>query len=153
MTEESFQTPAASQPIFESHPSPEERELIRLSHAWMELALVHRDERALRELMSPEFSLQIWDASRSPQPLEAWLGMLHQRLEVAAFEYFGINARVFGHLGVVYSRFRWKGTLDGSPFQDAGFMTDVWIRQHGRWQVLSRRSAGRQQIAALEESA
>ncbi len=145
-------TPAASQPQFDYQPSPEESELIRLSQEWMASALLHRDETKLRELMAPEFTLQIWDASRAPQPLAAWLDMLRGRLEGIEFEYAGLNARVFGDVAVVYSRFRWKGTIDGTPFADSGFMADVWTRTAGRWQVVARRSAPREQIQKLLEA-
>src|SRR5947207_7901499 len=69
-------TPAASQAVFDYQPTAEEGELIRLSREWMDAALQRRDERRLRELMSQDFKLQIWDASRAPQPLEAWLALL-----------------------------------------------------------------------------
>jgi ketosteroid isomerase-like protein len=144
-------TPAASQPKFDYNPSPEERELIHLSQEWMDAALHRKDEKRLRELMAPEYSLQIWDASRAPQPLEAWLHTLKNRLEKIEFEYSGLNARVFGDVAVVYSRFWWKGTLDGKPFTDSGFLADVWVKRNGRWQVVARRSAPQQQIQKVLE--
>lgn len=142
-------TPAASQPKFDYKPSPEESVLLQLSQEWMDTALLKKDEKRLRDLMAPEFTLQIWDASRAPQPLEAWLTTLKQRLDAVEFEYSGINARVFGDVAVVYSRFRWKGTLEGKPFSDSGFLTDVWVRKGGKWQVVARRSAPLQQIQMI----
>lgn len=139
-------TPAASQPKFDYKPSSEESELIRLSQEWMDAALFRKDEKRLRELMSSDFTLQIWDASRAPQPLEAWLDLLKHGLEVIRFEYSALNARVFGDVAVVYSRFWWKGTMNGKPFTDSGFMVDVWVKKQGQWQVLARRSAPQQQI-------
>jgi ketosteroid isomerase-like protein len=142
-------TPAAAQPKFDYNPSPEESELIRLSQEWMDVALFRKDERMLREIMSPDFTLQIWDASRAPQPLEAWLDTLTHRLDQIQFEYSGLNARVFGDTAVVYSRFWWTGTIDGKPFSDSGFMADVWVKKQGKWQVIARRSAPQQQIQEL----
>ena len=142
-------TPAASQPKSEYRPSPEESELIRLSREWMDVALFRKDEEKLREIMSPNFTLQLWDASRAPQPLEAWLDTLKHRLDQIEFEYAGLNARVFGNVAVVYSRFWWKGTMDGKPFTDSGFMADVWVKNHGQWQVHARRSAPQQQIQEI----
>lgn len=142
-------TPAASQPKFDYKPSSEESELIRLSHEWMDAALFRKDEKRLREIMSPDFTLQIWDASRAPQPLEAWLDLLKHGLDVARFEYSSLNARVFGDVAVAYSRFWWKGTMNGKPFTDSGFMADVWVKKQGQWQVLARRSAPQQQIQEI----
>jgi ketosteroid isomerase-like protein len=139
-------TPAASQSISDYTPTPEEGELIRLSQEWMDVALSSKDEKRLREIMSSDFTLQIWDASRAPQPLEAWLDMLKHRLGHIQFEYSGLNARVYGDVAIVYSRFWWRGTMDGKPFTDSGLMADVWVKKHDKWQVLARRSAPQQQI-------
>lgn len=139
-------TPAASQPEVDYTPSAEEAELIRLSQEWMDAALVEKDEGKLRKLMAPEFTLQIWDGSRAPQSLDAWMQMLLHRLDKINLKYSGLSARVFGDVGIVYSRFHWTGTMDGRPFEDSGFMADVWRRNGGVWQVVARRSAPQQQI-------
>lgn len=139
-------TPAATQPGIEYKPTAEERTLLDLSQEWMDAALSRKDEKRLREIMAPEFTLQIWDASRTPQPLEAWLHTLKSRLGQINFKYSGLNARVFGDVAVVYSRFWWKGVFDGKAFEDSGFLADVWQRKQGRWQVVARRSAPQQQI-------
>lgn len=145
-------TPAAAQPPVAYVPTPEEAELIRLSREWMHVALVEKDESKLRKLMAPEFTLQIWDASRAPQVLEAWLDMLLHRLNDLEFEYTSISARVFGDVGIVYSAFGWTGTMDGNAFSDTGFIADFWSKQSGSWQVVARRSAPQQQILQLRTS-
>lgn len=144
-----IKTPAASQPQVDYQPSPEASELIRLSREWMDAALFRKDEQRLRQIMAPDFTLQIWDASRAPQSLDVWLDTLNHRLDRIQFEYSGLNARVFGDVAVVYSRFWWTGTMDGIPFTDAGFMADVWVKRQGKWQVAARRSAPQQQIHEL----
>jgi len=145
-------TPAAAQPPSTYQPTPDEEALIRLSREWMHVALVERDERRLRSLMAPEFTLQIWDASRAAQDLETWMSTLLQRLAAVELEYTSLSARAFGDIGIVYSAFWWKGTLDGQPFTDAGFMTDVWSRQSGSWKVVARRSAAQQQVRQLQRT-
>jgi len=142
-------TPAASQAIAVYNPTVEESELIRLSQEWMDEALNKKNEKRLREIMAPEFTLQIWDASRAPQPFAKWLDTLKNRLAQVDFKYSGLNAQVFGETALVYSRFWWKGTLDGKPFADSGFIVDVWAKRKGKWQVVSRRSAPQQQIREL----
>lgn len=143
-------TPAASQPISAYEPTAEETELIRLSQEWMDAAFVHRDEGRLRQLMAADFTLQIWDASRTPQSLEVWLDALKNRLDQIRFGYSALSARVFGDVAVVYSRFWWTGTMDGQAFVDSGFMADVWLNRQGQWQVVARRSAPQQQIQTLQ---
>jgi hypothetical protein len=116
----------------------------------MHVALVEKDERRLRSLMAPEFTLQIWDASLAAQDLDTWMHTLLQRLAAVELKYTSLSARVFGDIGIVYSAFWWKGTMDGQPFTDAGFMADVWSRLSGSWQVVARRSAPQQQVRQLQ---
>ncbi len=146
------QTPAAAQPPMEYKPTPEEAELIRLSREWMDAA-IRKDYTKLDQLMALNFTLQLWDASRAPQSRDKWLGTLRTRLGEWKIDYTAISARVFGDFGVVYSRFRWSGKLDGKPFKDAGFLADVWIRKGGKWKVMARRSAPQQQIQTLLKEA
>ena len=77
--------------------------------------------------------------------------LLH-RLADVEFKYTSLSAQVFGDIGVVYSAFVWKGTMDGQRFTDSGFLADVWSRQSGSWQVVARRSAPQQQIQQLQNS-
>jgi len=145
-------TPAATQPSANYQPTPDEAELIRLSQEWMHAAVVAKDEKRLRTLMAPEFTLQVWDASRAPHDLESGMHTLLHRLDAVELKYTSLTARVFGDIGVVYSAFWWKGTMDGQPFTDAGFMADVWSRQSGSWQVVARRSAPQEQVRKLRPS-
>lgn len=118
----------------------------------MRVALVEKSELKLRTLMAPEFTLQIWDASRASQTLEAWLHMLLHRLNDLKFEYISVSAKVFGDVGIVYSAFNWSGTMDGNAFSDSGFMADFWAKQGDSWRVVARRSAPQQQIRQLRTS-
>ena len=145
-------TPAAAQAATAYAPSQEEAELLQLSNEWMDVALKLKDELQLREIMAPEFTLQIWDAARAPQSLDMWLNTTLHRLEKIMFTYAGLNARVFGDAAIAFSRFSWSGFLDGQPFTDRGFIADFWERRVGRWQVVSRRSAPLQQIRELTET-
>ncbi len=146
------QTPAISQPAFDYKPTAEEAELIRLSREWMDVALFKDDEKRLEELMAPEFSLQAFDVSRAPQPRAAWLATRKTALKVHDFAYTSINARVYGDVGIVYSAFRWSGQMRGVEFQDSGVMVDIWQRRNGKWQVVSRRSAGQSLLGKLTQS-
>jgi hypothetical protein len=143
-------TPAAAQPSATYRPTPDEAELIRLSQEWMEIALVEKDEQRLRRLMAPEFTLQIWDASRAAQDLDSWMHVLLHRLADIELKYTSLSAQVFGSMGVVYSTFWWTGTMDGQPFADSGFMADIWSRESGSWRVVARRSAPQQQVQRLQ---
>ena len=93
-------TPAATQPEVSYVPSEGENELILLSREWMRAAFAH-DDVTLRRLMAPEYTLQVWDASRAAQNLETWMTTLIHRLRDVKFDYTSINARVLGDVGIV----------------------------------------------------
>ena len=80
-------TPAAAQPSATYRPTPDEAELIRLSQEWMEIAVVEKDERRLRRLMAPEFTLQVWDASQAALNLDSWMQVLLHRLADVELKY------------------------------------------------------------------
>ena len=52
-------------------------------------------------------------------------------------------------LGVIFDM---SGSMNDKPFNDSGFLADVWVRKNGRWQVVSRRSAPQQQIREVLRS-
>jgi hypothetical protein len=37
--------------------------------------------------------------------------------------------------------YSWSGTMNGNQFDSKGYITDVWVKQNNRWQVISRTSA------------
>ena len=145
------QTPAAIQTVVDYLPSPVEAELLHLSQQWMD-AIRPLDEKRLREILAPDFTLQIWDATRARQSIESWMHMATNRLKVASFAYSGLNAQVFDDTALVFSRFAWSGHVDGNPFSDHGFMTDFWQKRDGKWRVVARRSAPIQQIQLLTDA-
>ena len=146
-------TPASSQVRSEYEPTADEAELIRLSRFWMETAVKPRDEAAietLRQIMAPDFTLQVWDARRVAVSLESWLG--NRIGDGSRFSYDSLNAHVIGDIGIVYSRFWWSGSMRGESFFDKGFLLDLWRRSGQSWQVFSRRSAPIEQIAQLRQA-
>ena len=140
-------TPAAAQPSSTYRPTPDEAELIRLSQEWMHVALVKKDEQRLRRLMAPEFTLQIWDASRAAQDLDTWMHTLLRRLAAVELKYTSLSARVFGDMASCTARSggraRWMGihssTLASWPTSGrAGPVLGRWLRDAVRHSSKSR---------------
>ena len=145
------QSPAAIQATQAYIPTAEEAVLLQRTEDWR-AAVTPFDEARLRDILAPDFTLQIWDATRARQSIESWMHMATNRLKVASFAYSGLNAQVFDDTALVFSRFAWSGHVDGNPFSDHGFITDFWKKRDGKWRVVARRSAPIQQIQLLTDA-
>jgi len=114
-------------------------ELVRLSKTWMDAMMKH-DSMKLETIMAAEYNLKKGDgtvvAARA-----LWLDNLYNHLKISKFEQSGINAQVYGNIGIVTSMYSWIGTMNNNQFESKGYMTDVWLKRNNHWQVVSRTSA------------
>jgi hypothetical protein len=118
-----------------------EAELVSLTNAWTD-AILAKDRVRLDALMAPDFALYGWgDGSRSV-PRALWLENLFQHLRIAEYEHSAIVARVYGDVAMITSKYYWRGSFLEKPFENHGYVVDVWRRGNGRWQVVSRTSVG-----------
>lgn len=111
-------------------------ELKRLSKLWME-AMLHHDSTLLNELMSPDYRLQRWDGKVMANRA-LWLQNLFQQIKITYWEQSDFGAQVYGDVAIVTSLYSWKGSAFGKEFDSKGYLTDVWVRHHNSWQVISR---------------
>lgn len=101
------------------------------------------DAAVAQALMAPEYAFH-WVApkmhgrlmSTPNAPRGKWSEELFQRFRGGPLEWSTVDARVYGNLGVVVSHYRWIGSWDNQSFTYEGYLTDIWIRRSGRWQVL-----------------
>ena len=131
---ESTATNAAAQ----SH--TDEREIRRLQQEWMN-AWVRQDRDTIERILAPDYSLTVSSMPSRPVTREQWIGML-PRYTAQAFEYRDMTVRLFGDVAVVSSIGRGIGAqIDGADRSFPFFLTDVWVRRDGRWQVAARYSS------------
>jgi ketosteroid isomerase-like protein len=121
-------------------PSADETGLVSLTNAWTE-AINAKNRSKLEELMAPEFALQAWDGSWRVERAQ-WLENLFTRLNIAEYHHSAISAHVYGDVAVITSRWYWRGentnATEKKPFEEHGYVLDVWRRSSGRWKVVSR---------------
>jgi ketosteroid isomerase-like protein len=116
-------------------------ELIQsLENEWRD-ALLSRDIDGLRSLIHPRFVLI---GTRASGPFiinrEEWLAAVQQR-EIVAID-LEIRESVVTEqvmVGTVWAR--WRVKYLGGEIEDCVLLTDVWIREDGRWQVVRRHSS------------
>jgi len=118
----------------------DEEELKRLQNEWMQ-AWVREDQRTLERILAPEYQLIVSSMPDRPISREQWLGLIG-RYTAQGFEYEKMVVRLFGDTAVVSSLGHIAGAqVDGKDRSGTFFLTDVWRRRDGRWQVVSRYSS------------
>ena len=116
-------------------------ELIQsLENEWRD-ALLSRDIDGLRSLIHPRFVL-IGTRSTGPFELsrEEWLDAIQKR-ELVSIELSVSDAVVFPQMMVGTVEARWRVKYFGGEIDDCVVLTDVWVYDEDRWQVVRRHSS------------
>jgi len=110
-----------------------------LERHWRD-ALCNKDMARLESLVHPEFIL-IGTRSTGPFMMnrQEWLDAI-QRREVEAIDVEVQDATFVNDtaIGTIYAR--WKLKYLGRMIEDCVVLTDVWVKQDGRWQAIRRHS-------------
>ncbi|HEU5482093.1 MAG TPA: nuclear transport factor 2 family protein [Sphingomicrobium sp.] len=111
-----------------------------LEREWRD-ALCAKDIEKLRSLIHPNFKL-IGTRIGGPFTLsrEEWLEAIQKR-ELIGIELDIQDAAVFEDAMVGTVEARWRVSYLGRPIEDRVLLTDVWVCEDGRWQVVRRHSS------------
>ena len=103
-------------------------------------ALCRKDMEKLRSLVHPDFVL-IGTRSTGPFKLgrTEWLDAI-QRREVESIELEVRDATVFDQVMVGTVQAKWRLKYLGRVIEDCVLLTDVWVKNDGRWQAIRRHS-------------
>jgi ketosteroid isomerase-like protein len=111
-----------------------------LEREWRD-ALCAKDVDRLRSLIHPKFTLI---ATRSSGPFtlsrDEWLDAI-QRREPISIEIDVQSSALFENVMVGTVEACWRLSYLGREVEDRVLLTDVWIREDGRWQVVRRHSS------------
>jgi ketosteroid isomerase-like protein len=110
-----------------------------LEREWRD-ALCAKDMDRLRLLVHANFKL-IGTRSSGPFAMtrDEWLEAI-QRREVVAIDLEISDAAEFEQVMVGTVRARWRLKYLGRQVEDSVLLTDVWVYDEGRWQVIRRHS-------------
>ena len=104
-------------------------------------ALCAGDIDRLRSLIHPRFTLIGTRASGAFMlSREDWLEAIQKR-ELISIDLDVQDAAVFENVMVGTVEARWRVTYLGRPIEDCVLLTDVWVCEDGRWQVVRRHSS------------
>jgi ketosteroid isomerase-like protein len=111
-----------------------------LERQWRD-SLCASDVQALRSLIHPRFTL-IGTRSTGPFTLnrEEWLDAVQKR-ELVSIDLDIKDAVVLDDVMVGTVEARWRVSYLGREIEDSVLLTDVWVREDGRWQVVRRHSS------------
>ncbi len=111
-----------------------------LEAAWRD-ALLAKDQAALRSLIHPQFELVAMRATgHFSVDLEAWMAAL-QGMDLAALEMRVLKQVALPHTIVATLDACWKVRYRGQCIDERVLLTDVWVNEGSRWQVIRRHSS------------
>lgn len=104
-------------------------------------ALLAKDEGALRRLIHPRYKLVgIRSTGSVAVDLDQWIEALG-RMDIAALEVRVTDCVALDNVIVATVDAQWKVRYLGQPIDERVLLTDVWVREDGRWQVVRRHSS------------
>lgn len=112
-------------------------DLALLSVRFME-AVRDRDVEWLDEHLGPEFTLTTGRPGAPVRGRDEWLAVTHERYVIDEFRFDEIEVLDLGGAGVVRSRYRQRGSMDGEDRTQTFLMTDVWVERDGRTELVTR---------------
>jgi hypothetical protein len=112
-------------------------DLRALSVRFME-AVRNRELEWLDEHLAPEFTLTTGRAGAPVRGRSEWLAVTAERYVIEEFAFEELEPIELGDVGVVRSRYRQRGSMDGEDRTQTFLMTDVWVERDGRPQLVTR---------------
>ena len=116
-----------------------EAEVERAARAWMDAAF-RRDLDACARVLADEFTMVTNRGSHIDKA--QWLHNMGQRVggdEPPRF--LDVRVRVYGDAALMTSRTLLRATFDGKDWSGELYLTDVWVRRDGRWQLVRRHAS------------
>ena len=111
-----------------------------LEYQWRD-ALVAKDEATLRRLIHPQFRLVgVRSTGSVAVDLEQWIEAL-KRMDIASLEVRVTECVTLESTMVATVDAQWSVRYLGQLIDERVLLTDVWVRENGRWQVLRRHSS------------
>ena len=111
-----------------------------LEYQWRD-ALIAKDEATLRRLIHPQFRLVgVRSTGSVAVDLEQWIEAL-KRMDIASLEVRITECVALESTMVATVDAQWRVRYLGQLIDERVLLTDVWVREGGRWQVLRRHSS------------
>ena len=122
--------------------SKTEQEILSLEKEWMN-GVVHKDGKVLDRLMADDFLLlnERWAGDRGLTPKEPWIKNSLTSIEAKSFSFDKVKTQVRENVVVFHCLFTFEATVNGKPWGGTARVTDIWVKEGGRWRVLARHAS------------
>jgi hypothetical protein len=101
-------------------------------------AVRDRDLAWLDDHVGAEFTLTTGRLGAPVRTRDEWLAVTAERYVVEEFAFEDLEAIDLGSVGVVRSRYRQRGSMDGESRSQTYLMTDVWAERDGHPKLVTR---------------
>jgi ketosteroid isomerase-like protein len=109
--------------------------LIALENAWNQ-AQIHRDGKALTELLADRFIYTDWDGTvMNKAKFIADIKDDSTQMTLVAND--DVEVYFYPGVAIVAGAYHAKGTTQGKPFDHYGRFTDTWIVSHDEWKCVA----------------
>jgi ketosteroid isomerase-like protein len=113
------------------------KDLEKLSWDWMN-AWKAKDTVLLEKILAPEYRLlAVVNGELVTMNRERWLKTVPIYVP-KSFRYYNFDIRIYGNTAIVQSLFDQEATLNGQDRSGTFQITDVWVKNKNRWQVVHR---------------
>ncbi len=111
-------------------------------------ALQNKDREGLESLLAPEFRLVgIRSTGSSDMPREQWLAAAPE-MSFHRFEVEVKSVEAYGDTAIATVDGYWRMDWRDLKIDERFFLTDVWLRRGGDWQLVRRHSSPYEQARA-----
>jgi len=116
-----------------------EKDISLLEQSWMD-AWVAKDRAMCERILADDFLLT--SARGTLMSKSEWIAGAMGPFVCSAFHWEQIQVRPFGDVAIAHGRARQHASVAGQDWSGVFLVTDVWVRRHGQWQVVSRHGTG-----------
>ena len=115
-------------------------ELAELEEGWMR-AMQVRDEEELERLVAQGFRFTALHLAPEPMSREQWMGAALGGYHIVSFAFQSMDIDIFGDTAVIHARYSQIANYDAVNLSHVYWLTDIWARRDGQWQVIARHSS------------
>jgi hypothetical protein len=100
-----------------------------------------KDEKAVREMVSDDFTLTSTLSTGELADKETWIDKALHHYHCKYFRFDKVKVRVYENTAIVNSWFYQEATANGKDWSGNFLITDVWVATNGAWQVVTRHAS------------
>jgi|SRR6266404_3985353 len=119
-----------------------EQRILELSHEWID-AIQRRDPVSLDNILADDFVITGWLPGGQLAEKKFYIEdcLRPVAVEKKSFRYERWRVRAYGDTVVVNCVFSCHAVVEGHEWGGDFLLTDVWVRENYRWQVVTRHSS------------